>query len=352
MHYQHSLELARDYADQAIECMRDRNITPHPNNFTIWYSYASGEYPDLAQVLDILIDNNQEFSEERNASVFNKFCANPFEALPMHMIAEKMESELAAAMALLQQAGDSAAKCGDTIEKATQEVRSVRRAEDLLGLLNAVLTQTRAMSKQSRDVEGQLRRSWAECSHLKEELAGARQEAMTDALTGLSNRKMFDFALRETAMEAMESGETLSILFLDIDHFKAFNDSFGHSVGDQVLKLLATVLRDTCKGQDTPARYGGEEFAVILPRTRLHDAARLAESIRCRVAGKTVVHRKTGEHMGRVQVSIGVAEFVFGEPLRQLVERADRALYEAKRTGRNRVVVEEAPKEKRLAFSA
>lgn len=352
MQYAHSAGDAREYADKAIECMRTRNIAPHPNNFTIWYSYASGEHPDLAQVIDILIDNNQEFTEERNASVFHKFCANPFEALPMHMIAEKMESELSAVMALLQQAGDSAAQCGDSIEQATAQVGSVRRTEDLIALLNAILTQTRAMSKQSRDVEGQLRRSWAECSHLKEELAGARQEAMTDALTGLSNRKMFDFALREHAMEAMETGEPLSVLLLDIDHFKAFNDTYGHNVGDQVLKLLATVLRHTCKGQDTPARYGGEEFGVILPRTTVHDAARLAESIRCRVAGKTVIHRKTGDQLGRVQVSIGVAGFVFGEPLRQLVERADRALYTAKRTGRNRVVVENAEEEKRLAIGA
>jgi diguanylate cyclase len=175
---------------------------------------------------------------------------------------------------------------------------------------------------------------------------------MTDALTAIANRKMFDFMLREAAIESVESGEPLCLLFLDIDHFKQFNDNFGHAVGDQVLKLLAAVLKETCKGQDTPARYGGEEFAVILPRTGIDNAARLAENIRERIASKPIVNRKTGEQLGRVQVSIGAAEFAWGEPVRSLVERADKALYQAKNTGRNRVVVSRSEPGARKALAA
>jgi diguanylate cyclase len=104
-----------------------------------------------------------------------------------------------------------------------------------------------------------------------------------------------------------------------------------------VLKLLATVLRDNCKGQGTTARYGGEEFAVILPNTAIENAARLAETIRQRVANKPIVNRKTGEQLGRVHVSIGVSDLVPGETVQQFVERADHALYTSKRTGRNKV---------------
>ncbi len=136
----------------------------------------------------------------------------------------------------------------------------------------------------------------------------------------------------------MDTGEALSLLLLDIDHFKQFNDTYGHTIGDHVLKLLATTLRESIKGQDTAARYGGEEFAVILPRTAAADACKLAENIRQRVTSKSVVNRKTGGTFGRVNVSIGVAEMRLGEPIRRFVERADQALYTAKRTGRNRVV--------------
>jgi diguanylate cyclase len=160
---------------------------------------------------------------------------------------------------------------------------------------------------------------------------------------------MLDFVLREAAIEAMDTGDPLSLLLLDIDHFKQFNDTYGHTIGDQVLKLLGGTLRDSIKGQDTAARYGGEEFAVILPRTAATDAAKLAENIRQRITNKSVVNRKTGGTLGRVSVSIGVAQMRLGEPIRRFVERADQALYTAKRTGRNRVVSAEGGGESPLA---
>jgi diguanylate cyclase len=340
MQYAHLLERAGAYARQAVDLMVEHKIPPHPNNFMVWYSYCAGDNPELNQVLDILIEAGQEFTEQRNAAVFSKFCSSLFEAIPLHIIADRVEAEFATVISALEQANQNASQYGDTLQAAETRMGQLTSPKQLVQLLNGMLSQTRAMSKQSREVEGQLRQSWSEISKLRDELEGARREAMTDALTGLANRKMFDFMLREAAMEAMETDEPLALLFLDIDYFKAFNDNHGHHVGDQVLKLLASVLKDTCKGQDTPARYGGEEFAVILPRTRVSDAAKLAESIRQRLAGKSIVHRKTGEQLGRIMVSVGVAGFVFGEPLRQLVERCDHALYTAKRTGRNKVVVD------------
>lgn len=352
MNYGHSFDKATAIAQDAMRRMAEQRVVPNPDNFTVWYHYASGENPELRQVIDLLITSDQEFTQERNAQVFKRFCSTPIEGAPLSIIAERVEAELTSALATLEQASRDTKAYGDTLEAARGKVGTIRRTEDLTQLLGVVLAQTRAMSKQSREVEHQLRQSCSEVGQLKEQLDDARREAMTDALTGIANRKMFDFMLREAAIESVDSGEVLSLLFLDIDHFKRFNDNFGHAVGDQVLKLLAAVLKETCKGQDTPARYGGEEFAVILPRTRIENAARLAETIRQRIASKPIVNRKTGEQLGRVQVSIGVADFHWGEPVRNLIERADKALYQAKNTGRNRVVVHEVEMVARKSLAA
>ncbi|MBL4747863.1 MAG: GGDEF domain-containing protein, partial [Magnetovibrio sp.] len=156
--------------------------------------------------------------------------------------------------------------------------------------------------------------------------------------------------LRSQAREAMESGENLCLLMLDIDHFKVFNDNYGHQTGDQVLKLLATTMTKAVKGNDIPARYGGEEFAVILPRTDLGEAIKVAENIRQRVSSKTLVNRTTKEDLGRLTVSIGVGQFNFGESLSDLISRADQALYKAKSSGRDRVMSQKELNDQALNF--
>jgi diguanylate cyclase len=352
MDYAHSLKQAAEYAGSAMMMMEEREVPANPNNFTVWYNYFSGTFPDLKHALDILLDSDLEFTESQNAAFYRKFCASPYEAIPAPLIAEKMEVELTAVLATLGRAGQNAADYGKTLETASGQLTGEQGVEDLKQLINRVLTQTRAMAEQSRDVEHQLNESSAQISQLREQLEIARSEAMTDALTGLANRKLFDATLRQTAMEAMETGQRLCMVLFDIDHFKKFNDSFGHHIGDQVLKLLASVLRESVKGQDVAVRYGGEEFAVILPNTELKGALTVAENIRRRIIGKELIDRKSGDRLGRITVSAGVAQFAPGEPLRELVERSDRALYAAKDSGRNRVVSEEELPNRELMFGS
>ncbi len=168
-----------------------------------------------------------------------------------------------------------------------------------------------------------------------------QKEALTDALTGIPNRKSFDMRLRVAAREARENEEPLSLLFADIDHFKHFNDTFGHQIGDQVLRLVARTLTDSVKGRDTPARHGGEEFAIILPQTPLNAARIVADQIRLGLMRRRLVGRDRRDNYGSVTLSFGAAEYRPGESLTTFVERADAALYFAKRHGRNRVATED-----------
>jgi len=157
-------------------------------------------------------------------------------------------------------------------------------------------------------------------------------------LTGIRNRKAFDIELADAVDQARRTAEPVSLFMCDIDHFKSFNDTWGHQTGDQVLRLVAQCLSENVKGRDTAARYGGEEFAVILRRTSLSAALSLAEQIRTSVESKRLVKRSTGETLGRLTISIGVSEFVKNDGIADLLQRADACLYAAKNGGRNRVV--------------
>src|SRR5262249_38059122 len=142
----------------------------------------------------------------------------------------------------------------------------------------------------------------------KAQLDDVRKESLTDPLTGICNRKAFDEELEGAIVAAREAGEPLTLFMCDIDLFKKFNDKWGHQTGDQVLRLVANCLSENVKGRDTAARYGGEEFAVIVRHTALGDAMRLAEQVRQAVESKKLVKKSTGDILGTITVSLGVAE--------------------------------------------
>ena len=128
---------------------------------------------------------------------------------------------------------------------------------------------------------------------------------------------------------------------LDVDHFKRFNDTYGHLLGDKVLKLIGRVLKASVKGKDLAARFGGEEFAILLPDTPLSGALSLAESIRKAIEKSKIKRMDTGEAIGNITISIGAARYHSGESINSLIDRSDAALYLSKKQGRNRVTSEE-----------
>ena len=255
-------------------------------------------------------------------------------------------------LAYLGPAGDGAAQYGKSLEAFTGEIDGIKSADDLRTIISGVLAETRTVMKVNKALEKRLNDSSKHVTELKENMEDLRREATTDALTGIANRKLFDQALRMAATQAMEEGTDLCLLMIDIDHFKKFNDTYGHQVGDQVLRLLASTLESYTKGKDTAARYGGEEFCVILPDTNLGDAVKVGEGIRRAVGDKVLTNRKTGQDLGRISVTIGAGLFDLGEPLSQLISRADRALYLGKGNGRNRVVSQDQMKDLELVFDS
>jgi diguanylate cyclase len=204
--------------------------------------------------------------------------------------------------------------------------------------MDGLITATRAMEHRAKSLEGELQASSAQVSDLRTKLADVRKESLTDGLTGIANRKAFDEAARVTAAAVARDGEEATLLICDIDHFKKFNDTWGHQTGDQVLRLVATCLSENVKGRDTAARYGGEEFGVLLRGTGLDAATRVADQIRMAVESKKLVKKSTGDVLGTITISIGVAQIAAGEPIEAVIRRADACLYGAKHHGRNLVI--------------
>lgn len=162
-----------------------------------------------------------------------------------------------------------------------------------------------------------------------------QEEANHDGLTGLQNRRWLEALVLRLRGHALEEFAPLSVMMLDVDHFKSFNDRFGHAAGDAVLKTVAQCLRGSLRPQDRVARYGGEEFLVLLPNTPRHAALQIAERLRGRVEASETLEGSTP--LPRVTISVGVAQWKNGIAIEQLVNDADSALYEAKQNGRNRV---------------
>src|SRR5689334_9018648 len=246
-------------------------------------------------------------------------------------------------MRLLTDALGVSASYDASLSGASEQLSSAKDGEQVKAIVDSLMKSTREMRETNKALEDRLSLSKTEISNLQHSLEAIRAESLTDPLTGLGNRKYFDRSIEAAVQGALESGEPLSLLMFDIDHFKSFNDSYGHLTGDQVLRLVGMSLKQTIKGQDITARYGGEEFAVVLPNTALRQALTVADHIRRAVMSKELKKKSTGEILGRVTISVGVSMLKQGDDTDSLIERADACLYAAKRNGRNRVICEVDP---------
>jgi diguanylate cyclase len=329
---------AGDFAARAIAEMKKLGVSPHPNNFALFYCHVSGTYPDLSKAIDILATNGQAFTEAACSGLHDKFLSHAIEAANLKEVSTHIEEMLAQVIEYLGNATKGNVNYGETLSGISSILADGATAQNIKAIVTEVLNETRTVISNNRELEVKLDNSASEARKLRVDLEAMKRETMTDGLTGIANRRLFDIMIRESAMEAMENGTNLCLAMLDIDHFKRFNDTYGHQTGDQVLALVARTITDCIKGQDKAARYGGEEFAVILPATTIDQAVSAIDNIRRTLNDKQVTNKRTGKNLGQVSLSGGVAVYRFGEPLGQWIHRADEALYAAKRAGRNMVV--------------
>lgn len=339
MQYVESLEQAVEFARSAVERMSQLNVAANPSNFAVWYGYFAGRDPAMNKALDIVLSNKADLTPERCEEIYEKYIGFNKESSELRESTNRLQATIQAVIERVDQAGKDQGNYGEKLAGFSASL-SESGTGDMADLVKGILNDTRQIMEKNQSLESRLGESSQEINDLRQNLEDVRREAMTDALTGIANRKYFDVALREEAGRAQEEGTDLCLLLMDIDHFKRFNDTYGHLIGDEVLKAVARILKDGVKGRDTAARYGGEEFVVILPQTQLDDALTVADQIRQNLASRKLKNRKTGEDYGVVTLSVGAAKYRSGESLESFVRRADQGLYRAKAEGRNQVISE------------
>jgi diguanylate cyclase len=193
------------------------------------------------------------------------------------------------------------------------------------------------MAESSKQLNQKLEEATSQIKTLSKQLEETEKEVLLDALTKLNNRKAFDRKINDLCERFDKNEGFFSVVMLDIDYFKKFNDQYGHQVGDEVLRIVGSHLKKNLKGKDIPSRYGGEEFIILLPDTKLDKAYIVAEQIRENISKKRLKIKKTEQTLGNITVSVGVSEIREGDTAISVVERADSALYLAKNSGRNNV---------------
>ncbi len=327
------VDKSQELAVLTLERIEKLNLKPIPQIYELWFRYFQGD-PEIVRA----IDNHPGDPDEVTChKIYKRYLSETARDEAVKRISDQVQVAITQMAQMLTSVKSATSEYGGSLEDVTIKIEEAETIEDLSQVVNSIVQDTKKMVEKNQALELQLVNSSQQVTELRKNLDNVKKEAMTDGLTGLSNRKAFDKYIRDHVEEAENIRVPLILMMLDIDHFKQFNDTYGHQVGDQVLRLVARTLTDNVKGRDIAARYGGEEFAIILPETSLLSGVKVAELLRKSVESKEVINKTNNETLGRITMSIGVAEFKRGESISEFIERADAALYFAKKNGRNRV---------------
>lgn len=332
-----SKEQVEDYAKRTISVLHKYEFPPIPELYELWYVYYSRQNPLVRQELEDAQKSDSGVTLEGCLEIYHRYLSRGRGEEAVRKAGEQINATIRDMATIVTDVKDAAGDYSDKLGGVQKKIAAVKKPEDLKKLVDGVINDTAGMLEENQKLEKQLDQSTLVMESLQEELETFRREALTDGLTGLLNRKAFDSEVKKILENSYKEGFPFTLLIGDIDHFKTFNDSFGHQVGDQVLRLVAKTLTDGVKGRDIVARYGGEEFVIILPETTLSSGVIVGNALRKAIAAKEVVNRTSGMKIGRITMSLGVAEYKKGEMVEDLIERADAALYTAKHNGRNQV---------------
>jgi len=339
--YNHTQEEAKKIAAEAFSRLDRENLPASPDLFELFYNYYSGAHSEIVRSIDIMVSQNFELTLERCKELHKRNLRSDKSSETLAKAEQIVGETLTDVDEMFDSVKASNADVTGSMDSINGDLSNAVEPDQLKNIIVNIMSEAQKMVSENQSLEQKLEKSSSKMQELKTEMETVREEAYTDSLTNIPNRKKFELESVRLVSEAQDNSEDLSIIFMDIDHFKSFNDAYGHQIGDQVLRLVARSLQEGLKGQDIACRYGGEEFVILLPKTSSEGAAKIANILRQTIKSKEIRNRKTGEVLTRVTISAGVSQFKPEDEIQAWVDRADKSLYQAKRKGRDCVVVSE-----------
>lgn len=328
-----------DTARKAMDLMLQYGVDPLPMHYAVWFEYVTENNPELSRELNHIITQNLPLGAEAHKFLYEQYIREAENGRMLDSVAVNTRNLLGEVYRIIADFSGETNSYNNELEKHVEVIaEQCSSLPDVQNIVKEIVASAGQLRQQSQHIHQKLNESQEEVEKLRENLTKITSEASRDHLTGVANRKAFDRQLIELISLSAQDNSDMCLLLLDVDHFKKFNDTFGHLIGDEVLKVVARTLTDCVRGKDFVARYGGEEFAVLLPATPLRGAQVVAETIRKTIAGRELKRKDTGENYGKVTVSIGIAQYsLAGDSDAALIKRADDALYAAKHAGRNQI---------------
>jgi diguanylate cyclase len=318
--------------------MAKHHVAPHPINYAVWYDYVAETNPQLNQAIDNLIDTHASFNEEINFDLYSRYICNA-SLDKFEFLNSQLTSIMDGAINQVKQSGNQFSETKNSLKSSSKKLELITEKQDMQLLLTEIVHETQQLEKETQHLNSQLIKAQKEMEQLKSELKKTRKLATTDGLTGLLNRRSFDEELDK--LVPCPPNQEHCLLILDLDHFKKVNDTFGHTIGDKVIRFTADLIKNTKLSHHLGARYGGEELALIMPETPVNHAIEIAESIRKTLESSQLKQKNSNLSIGTITASIGVTVLKQEDSAETAINRADKALYQAKQSGRNRVIVSE-----------
>jgi diguanylate cyclase len=336
------METSYQSAKRLIPFMAKKRIPLTPNNYRLFFDYFEGENVSLKQLLDKYLKDDVLFTPEVSDKLYNElYNTNEERAKSLSLASKKFESVSEDLGKNLDKTLNATGHYRQILSDSVSQLNSSAGVDSKMqGLLESLLEETKYALNDQSDLANHIESTNRIIATLTSELRDQTMLANMDELTKLYNRRYFSVRFQQMKEEAGGSPPLLCVAIFDLDHFKAVNDTFGPPIGDKVLILCAKILQATSSDDCLPVRYGGEEFIILCRGKELEDVRLLAEGVRQKVAATEVMVR------GRpipITISCGVSRYRDGEDLTDFIERADQALYRAKSSGRNRVVLERPP---------
>lgn len=324
-------------AQRTLDFLIAHRVAATPRNYTVLYHYFEGTNSELQTALDRYLDSGRPLDHMIIHTLYERHVA-----LDQFTFLRGMDGNLEKILNLLlseiERADEDAKLFAETLQSGIVDLTANPPARPVRSVAAELLIASEQTRRQNIELQERLENTLAETISLRDELEQRRRDALLDPLTGLLNRRAMDAQFSELMYPG--PSRAFSLLMIDIDHFKAINDNYGHTLGDAVIRNVADMIRKYIRGGDAAVRYGGEEFLIILPDTPIDGAVTVAETIRSQIEALRLKRNRDNLMLRPITVSVGVAARSEADTQESLLLRVDRALYVSKKSGRNKVTVE------------